>query len=204
MTELQLQPLRLHVFGASGSGTTTLGLRLAAHYRLTFFDTDDFFWAPTDPPYEVKRPPAERLELMQVALQEHEGWVLSGSLCGWGDPVTPLFDAAIFVTVPPELRLERTRQRERERFGAALEPGGALHRKHVEFMAWSAGYDDPTPIVGRSRVRHEEWLSALPCPVIRVENVGPLDQVVSHVVEALSAPRSALNGVGQSECPDSQ
>ena len=179
-------PLRLHVFGASGSGTTTLGRALAASYGLTFFDTDDFFWAPTDPPYEVKRPPAERLELMQAALQAHEGWVLSGSLCGWGDPVTPLFDAAIFVTVPPEVRLERTHQRERERFGAAIEPGGALHHKHLEFMEWSAGYDNPNPDVGRSRVRHEELLSALRCPVTRLENVGTPQQTLGELRAALA------------------
>ncbi len=189
-----ISPLRLHVFGASGSGTSTLGRGLVDHYGLTFFDTDDFFWAPTDPPYEVKRPPEQRLELMQTALQEHSGWVLSGSLCGWGDPVTPLFDAAIFVTVPPELRLERTRQRERERFGAAIEAGGALHRKHLEFMQWSAGYDDPNATVGRSRVRHEEWLSALPCPVIRVQNVGTPEQNLREVEAALAALPTVQTG----------
>ena len=42
---------RIHILGASGSGTTALGQALAEHLRCPHFDTDDYFWLPTDPPY---------------------------------------------------------------------------------------------------------------------------------------------------------
>ena len=41
---------RIHILGASGSGTTTLGRALAARLQCPHFDTDDCFWLPTDPP----------------------------------------------------------------------------------------------------------------------------------------------------------
>ena len=42
---------RIHILGASGSGTTALGQALAEHLRCPHFDTDDYFWLPTDPPH---------------------------------------------------------------------------------------------------------------------------------------------------------
>ena len=63
-------PRRLHVFGASGSGTTSLASLLAAQHGHRHLDTDDFFWLPTDPPYRDKRPRQLRLELLRRALGE--------------------------------------------------------------------------------------------------------------------------------------
>lgn len=182
-----MTPVRLHIVGASGSGTTTLGRMLAAQYDLVHLDTDDFFWEQTDPPYTTKRPEAARLRLLQTALAQHSRWVLSGSLCGWGDPLIPLFDAVIFVTLPSELRLARTLRRERERYGEQIEKGGPIHQSHLEFMAWSAQYDAPIPTAGRNRQRHEEWLAALRCPVIRVENSGTEREMLEQVVSALGS-----------------
>src|SRR5207249_3761430 len=54
-------PSRVHIVGASGSGTTSLGGALAARFGHRHLDTDDFFWVRTDPPYREKRPREERL-----------------------------------------------------------------------------------------------------------------------------------------------
>ena len=55
---------RLHVFGPSGAGTSTLGRTLAECLASQHFDTDDFYWVPTDPPFRDKRPIPERRGLM--------------------------------------------------------------------------------------------------------------------------------------------
>ena len=47
--------LNIHVMGASGSGTTTLGQALAAKLGIRHLDTDHFFWMPTDPPFTMQR-----------------------------------------------------------------------------------------------------------------------------------------------------
>jgi adenylate kinase family enzyme len=41
---------RIHIFGASGSGTSTFGRALAAELSIRFFDADDYYWLDTDPP----------------------------------------------------------------------------------------------------------------------------------------------------------
>lgn len=41
----------IHIYGASGSGTSTLGKFISEQLGYTFMDTDDYFWLPTDPKY---------------------------------------------------------------------------------------------------------------------------------------------------------
>src|SRR5829696_7380488 len=72
-------PRRVHITGASGSGTTTLGHALAARFGWRHLDTDDHFWLPTDPPFQQQRPVPERLALLCAALAG-SGWVLSGAV----------------------------------------------------------------------------------------------------------------------------
>ena len=55
---------RIHILGASGSGTTTLGRALAERLQYPHFDTDDYFWLPTDPPYTQQRARTERAQLL--------------------------------------------------------------------------------------------------------------------------------------------
>jgi adenylate kinase family enzyme len=75
-------PNRIHIFGASGSGVTTLAAAIAERFGHRHLDVDDFFWEPTDPPFRNIRPVAERQQMLAGALDEHRRWVLSGSLCG--------------------------------------------------------------------------------------------------------------------------
>jgi adenylate kinase family enzyme len=163
---------RLHILGASGSGTTTLGMTLAGRFGYAQLDTDDYFWEPTDPPFQRPRARHERQTRLTAALDELPRWILSGSLCGWGDLFIPRFDLVIFLWVPPEIRLARLRQREQQRYGPeVLAPRGARHDAHVAFMNWAMAYDEGGDDM-RSRRRHEQWLAALPCPCLRLE--GPL------------------------------
>jgi adenylate kinase family enzyme len=172
---------RIHLVGASGSGTTTLGRALARQLDVPHLDTDTYFWFPTDPPFEKIRPAPERHALLGPDLSR-DAWVLSGSLCGWGDVYIPRFELVVFLAVPADVRLERVRARERERYGDRVAPGGSMHEKSVAFLAWVASYEDG-PAVERSRAMHEAWLASLPCPVLRLEDT---DDVATHLARVLA------------------
>jgi adenylate kinase family enzyme len=171
------------VTGASGAGVTTLGGALASVLSVPHLDTDDFYWLPSDPPFRHKREIPERLGLLDEALgRAPHGWVLSGSQDGWGDPLVPRFDVVVFLLVSTEVRLDRIRARSRHRYGdAALAPGGRMHEDYLAFLDWAATYDEGSQ-GGRSRPRHEAWLARLPCPVIRLEGVLGLDDMVNRVL----------------------
>jgi adenylate kinase family enzyme len=180
--------MRVHIVGASGSGTTTLARALGQRMGWPHFDTDDYFWLPTIPAFQQIRERAERQALLGAGLARHPSWILSGSLCGWGDMFIPRFELVIFLWVPPEVRLARLQARERSRYGAAIEPGAPLHERYEKFIAWAAGYDEKLDIPERCRRLHEEWLAALPCPVVRFLDADSTDAHLEQLRPYLERP----------------
>ncbi len=180
---------RVHVLGAAGSGTTTLGRAVADQLGCLHVDNDTYFWLPTDPPFQQTRDREERVALLGADLERHDAWVLSGSVCGWGDVFIPLFDLVVFLWVPPATRLARLMARERHLFGdEALAPGGWMHDTNRKFMAWAAEYDTGD-LSMRSLQRHEQWMRALPCPVLRLEGERSVEEHLHEVICALGQRR---------------
>ncbi|HEY2620595.1 MAG TPA: adenylate kinase [Acetobacteraceae bacterium] len=180
-----LRTRRIHVFGASGAGVTTLGRALADALGIPHHDTDDYFWLPTAPPYLRTRDVADRLRLMREMFLERSDWVLSGSLDDWGRPVHAMFDLVAFLYVPTEIRVHRLRARETRRFGRdAVSPGGWRHQEASDFIDWASHYDDATR-EGRNLPRHQAWLSTLPCPVLRLDGTLAVADLVDQVVRSL-------------------
>ena len=166
---------RIHILGASGSGTTTLGRTLAEHLQYPHFDTDNYFWVPTDPPYTQQRERTERQRLLMDDLTAQDSWVVSGSLCGWGDVAIPLFELVVFLWVPQEVRMGRLHLREQARFGERILPGGDMYESSQAFLAWAASYDEGGLDI-RSRRRHDQWLSTLPCLILCVEGEYTIEE----------------------------
>lgn len=124
----------IHIYGASGSGISTIGRYLCEKTGFFFMDTDDYFWEATNPPYTIKRPKSERLFLIKDEMSKHDNVVISGSLVGWGDELMSLFTLAIRVETIASTRLGRIREREQERFGSRIEKGGDMHQTHQNFL----------------------------------------------------------------------
>lgn len=176
---------RIFIFGASGSGTSTLGAALAARFGYRHLDSDSFFWEPTDPPFQQKREVAQRQHQLQQALDAQPRWVLSGCLHGWGDMFIPRFESVIFLSLPQEVRMARLRARELSRYGAeALAPGGAMFEQHTAFMRWAEAYEQ-ADVSMRSRRRHEAWIAALPCPVTRLDATRSVEQHIEDLAVQL-------------------
>ena len=106
---------RLHVMGASGTGTTTLARALADHWAVPHADADDYFWVPSSPPYVHKRPADEHVTLMRSVFVPREEWVLSGSMLGWGERVVSECDAVVFLTLQYDERKHRLEDGENDR-----------------------------------------------------------------------------------------
>lgn len=176
----------IHITGASGSGATTLGKALAARTGATHLDTDNFYWRwpPDAAPYTMKRDIAERLAMLRAAFvgAGRRGWILSGAVGDWAEPIVPLFDLVVFLRTPTNFRLQRLWQREKAQFGAAAEPGGVRRREIEDFIAWASEYDSGIR-EGRSLPRHEAWLGSLACPVLRLDGSDTIDNLVAAVTK---------------------
>jgi len=177
---------RIHIFGASGAGTSTLGRELAHHLGVRHLDADDYYWIKTDPPFTTKRDPKIRVAMIQQELSGLSNWILSGSICGWGDALCSRFTLAVFLSLPAEIRIARLLQRERTRYGARILPGGDMHAQHVEFMDWARAYDEgQAPL--RSFDLHEQWMKHLSCPIIRQDSRRSCEELLHEIVERTCA-----------------
>ena len=72
----------IYLFGASGSGTTSLGQCLAARLGYRHVDADDYFWLPPKYSFTKERLPKQRIQMLRQVLTDEGMWVLSGSLTG--------------------------------------------------------------------------------------------------------------------------
>jgi adenylate kinase family enzyme len=170
---MQQQRLKLHIFGASGTGVTTLGRALAAEWDFPYFDSDDYFWHRTDPPFVLRRDRGERNALMKADLDREERCILGGSVINWERPedperVFPIWDLMVFLWLPPDLRMARIRAREYGRYGDVIYNDPERRRHYEEFIAWCADYDHATGIASRTLIAHEEFLRGWKGPLLEM------------------------------------
>lgn len=179
---------RVHILGASGSGTTTLGAALARERGWPLLDADVFYWEQTDPPFQRAREPAARDALFRPLVEDRLHWIFAGSALGWARPWVPLYDLVVFLRLDPAIRMARLRAREAARHGARIAPGGDMHATSTEFLEWADRYDTAGH-EQRSLIAHEAWLDTLGMPVLRLDSAAPVPALLRSVLNAL--PRCA-------------
>ena len=165
----------IHIYGASGSGTTTLARKISEELGYKFMDTDDYYWMPTNPKYTTKRSVEERLSLMKKDIEEADNAVISGSMTGWGDELILLFTMTVRLVIDSELRMERLRIREREKFGDRILPDADMYEIHKKFIEWASEYDTGD-VNMRSKAKHDLWQKKLQCKQIVLNGADDLTQ----------------------------
>ncbi len=156
---------KIHIMGASGTGTSTLGDLLSMNLPHTYLDTDDYFWTTK---FTKQREVSQRRRMLKKDLALNKNVILSGAVCGWGDNLKNYFDLVIFLWVPEDIRLERLKEREFQRYGNKILVGGSKYEQSKTFLDWASLYDSGGMDV-RSKKSHEHWMTDLPCPVLKIE-----------------------------------
>lgn len=176
----------IYIFGASGSGTSTLGRKICDELGYKFMDTDDYFWFPTNPQYTTKRSKEERIALMKKDIDEAENVVISGSLSGWGDELIPFFSLAIRLVTDVNVRIERIKKREKQKFGNRIMPGGDMYENHLDFLEWAREYDTGS-VKMRSKAEHDEWQKQLQCKLLVLDGADDLQKNFEKVKAELNS-----------------
>ncbi len=174
--------MKLHILGASCSGVTTLGNALAHHFNIPYFDSDEYFWEKTEPPFISRRNPALRNQMIVNDIIKHDSWIIGGSLLKWD--LEPIFDLIVFLYIPHEIRMERLRKRELERYGDIIFTDPIRNQQYNDFLNWARGYDDNTT-QGRTLAAHESWLAEQTCQVLEIRGDYSVEERVRLVLKGI-------------------
>ena len=158
------KPHGILVFGANGSGKTTLGRELARIFNFKHIDHEDYGFEESNIPYTIARPHDACVELMLADMKKNRGFVLSAVTGDFGDEIEALYDLAVYIEAPLELRIERVRQRNIERFGQRVRKGGNMYEQQKDFEEF---------VAARPLSRIEQYAQTLSCPVVRID--GTID-----------------------------
>ncbi|MEM1326245.1 MAG: AAA family ATPase [Bacteroidota bacterium] len=177
--------MKLLIFGASDSGTTTLARSLAQKLDCKHLDADYYYWVKTPIPFQKKRFKSLRQAELQHDFSTHQNVIVSGSLVTWSDYWQTAFDLVVFLYLPPDIRLKRLQQREAERYGDALLVDKRIQVTSKAFLAWAAQYDDPN-FDGRSITQHRNWMKLLDYPVVELTGDLTNNEYMEKVLAALT------------------
>ncbi len=177
--------MKLHIFGASGSGVTSLGLALAAKLNVPYFDSDDYFWCNTGQPFTQKLHHDERNRRISEDLNNARSWILGGSIIHWGDNVFPPFDLIVFLYLPQAIRIDRLKKREYDRYGASIFNDAERQKQFNDFIAWASDYDHHSGIANRTLKAHRAWLATIAQPVLELYGDQGIEERMGQVLDRL-------------------
>jgi len=172
---LMKHSIRLLLTGGPGAGASTTGERLSTRLDIPWIDSDDYFHKPTNPPFQVQYSKEERSELIHAEFARFESWILSGSISAW-DIHDVEFTHGVLIDIGSEVRLNRLKIRERERFGLRINAGGDMYEAHREFMNWAASYESGE-LDGRSLPREKAFMAQHCSHFLSIDKQHTLDHL---------------------------
>ena len=177
------------IFGASGAGSTTLGKEIAGRLNFQHLDIDNYLWRwDTKIPLTVTRSSEERTELLLNDIKKCPNFVISGTIFSNQNLFAHLFDLAVFVSTPAEVCAERVRARELSRWGNRILPGGDMYRvtrfhgDSDDYLANAQRYET-ADVLKFGRKLHEQWISELPCPIMRVNGTKNISENANGIIK---------------------
>lgn len=171
------KPYGIILLGANGSGKSTLGRELARVLNIAHFDVEDYWFYKTDIPYTAIRPQEERNEMLLSDMKKHGSFVVSGDISGWGNEFLTMFDLAVFLTAPTEIRMKRIENREYVRWGDRVCEGGDMYESQRKFQEFASMRN--VGLLEQSALKYS-------CPVLRVDSTKALKETTDEILTRIN------------------
>ncbi len=168
------KPYAIILLGANGSGKSTLGSELARAMNFAHFDVEDYYFYKTDVPYTALRPQEERNEMLLLDMKNHSSFVVSGDISGWSDEFLTMFDLAVFLTAPTDIRMKRIESREYARWGDRVYVGGDMYESQKRFREFAA-----TRVVCLLEQRALRYS----CPVLHIDGTQDIHDTIKLITQ---------------------
>lgn len=177
-------PEGIIICGANGSGKTTLGRELARILNCKYMDIEDYYFEKSDIPYTKACSREECVRRMLSDIYKYNSFVLSAVDGNFGEEITKMYELAVFLSVPVEIRMERIKQRTYEQHGERVMPGGDMYEQQQRFIEFART---------RSLSHIDMWMKTLKCPVIRLDGTKAIFENVPIVLELINSKLKKIN-----------
>ena len=163
--------------GLNGSGKSTLGKVLAERLHFYFIDNEDLYFPKTDPIY-IYAAPRTREEVKNLFFNEikaHKNFVFSSVKGDYGESI---YQYAVLIDVPKDMRIERVKNRSFQKFGSRMLSGGDLYEQEQRFFDL---------VKSRAEDTVEKWVQSLNCPIIRIDGTKPIEENINLIIEQIKS-----------------
>ena len=163
--------------GLNGSGKSTLGKVLAERLHFYFIDNEDLYFPKTDPIY-IYAAPHTREEVKNLFFNEikaHKNFVFSSVKGDYGESI---YQYAVLIDVPKDIRIERVKNRSFQKFGSRMLSGGDLYEQEQRFFDL---------VKSRAEDTVEKWVQSLNCPIIRIDGTKPIEENINLIIEQIKS-----------------
>ena len=172
------------IFGATGTGKTTLAAEFAKRTGFTHLDSDDYYWRKTNPPFQEKVPILERNQNIKVDFHRFENVIISGSMISWDESWKKAFNLVVFLTLENSERLTRLKEREVERYGDKLLTDNIVKQTSKEFLIWANQYENLN-FNGTTKQTHINWLQEVDGKILELNGADALHQNVQAIINEI-------------------
>lgn len=175
-----MQALNLLVFGAPGSGVSTLCKNLSKALNFQYVSLGNRCEPPdSGDPISIND---QELAKLQRQLQETKGHVIDGSPCQL-DFSTEELDGIIYLMTPRVQRLQRIRDREVAVQGEKiLEEGCKEFKIFNRFMYWVSQFDQ-AGIDRESKILHQKFLNSISIPILRANGLLNEEELTQQTID---------------------
>ena len=170
---------RIIVCGGNGAGKSTLGKVLASELGYKFEDIENYYFPKENPKYEYSdsRTREEVAKFLLADMKKYTDFVLASVHGNYGKEIKELFDIAVYIEVPKEVREKRVYERSYKQFGERMLPGGDLYEDEKRFLDM---------VAKRPEDYATKWLSDMDIPIIKIDGTQTIEKSVEEIKRRLS------------------
>lgn len=138
----------------------------------------DYHFEKSEVPYTVERSREDCLRLMLADMERYHSFVLSAVTGDFGEEISSMYELAIYLSAPIEIRMERIKQREYKKHGERIRKGGDMYEQHLRFVDF---------VRKRDLSKIDRWAETLSCPVLYVDGTKDYRQTAADIIKQLSS-----------------
>ena len=127
------------ICGLNGCGKSTLTRILARQLGYLRMDVEDYYFRDAAIPYTSSRAKEEVRALMLADIRRCPRFVLASVRPDWGKEINDAYALAVVLSASKETRMRRIEDREIDKFGSRVLPGGDMYEGQQRFHAMAAG-----------------------------------------------------------------